>query len=254
MAGHSKWANIKHRKQKQDKKKAKLFSKLSKRIAVAAREGGGDPDKNADLSMAIEKARDNNMPNENIERAIKRGTGELEGVEYEEFVYEGYGPGGVALYLDIMSDNRNRTASEIRHLLSDSGGNLGEEGCVAWMFDQKGQIIIDLTENKGKDEEELMLEAIETGAEDVQIEDQVVTIYTAPEDLIKVRETLENDGYEVSSGDLAMIPNNEVKLDKSTAKKTLRLMNKLEDHDDVQEVYANFDIPDEVMEEIEQQE
>ncbi|MFW6006461.1 MAG: YebC/PmpR family DNA-binding transcriptional regulator [Bacillota bacterium] len=253
MAGHSKWANIKHRKQKQDKKKAKLFSKLSKKIAIAAREGGGDPETNADLSMAIEKAQDNNMPKDNIEKAIKRGTGELEGVEYEEFVYEGYGPGGVALYLDITSDNRNRTASEIRHILSDSGGNLGEEGCVAWMFEQKGKIVIDFEDNEDADNEELMLDAIEAGAEDVEIDDNIVIIYTAPEDLIEVRESLESTGYEIESGDFTMIPNNEVKLDKNTAKKTLNLMDKLEDHDDVQEVYANFDIPDEIMEEIEQE-
>ncbi|MFW5856231.1 MAG: YebC/PmpR family DNA-binding transcriptional regulator, partial [Bacillota bacterium] len=197
-------------------------------------------------------ARDNNMPNENIERAIKRGTGDLDGVNYEKFVYEGYGPGGVALYLDIMSDNRNRTASEIRHLLSKNGGNLGEQGCVAWMFERKGQLIFDLEENN-IDEDELMLAALEAGAEDVEVEDSIATVYTEPGNYESAREQLEKDGHEVDSADLAMVPNNEVKLDKSTAKKMLNLMELLEDHDDVQEVYANFDIPGEVMQEIEEE-
>jgi len=249
MAGHSKWANIKHQKKKQDKKRAKLFSKLSRKIAVAAREGGGDPEMNADLRRAIEKAKDNEMPKENIDKAIKRGTGELEGVDYENFTYEGYGPNGVALYLDIMSDNRNRTASEIRHILSESGGNLGESGCVEWMFEKKGQIVIDLEENN-VDEDELMMQVIEAGAEDVDITDKIMTIYTTPEDYEPVRKELEDKGYEISDSDLAMIPNSEVDLDKSTAKKTLNLMEKLEDHDDVQDVYANFNIPEEIMEEI----
>lgn len=249
MAGHSKWANIKHKKSKEDQRRGKLFSKLSKMIAVAAREGGGDPDMNAELRLAIQKAKDNNMPNDNIERAIKRGTGELEGVSYEKFVYEGYGPGGVALYLDLMSDNRNRTAAEIRHLLSKHGGNLGESGCVAWMFKRKGQLIIDLSEEE-LDEDELMLEALEAGAEDVVVEDNMVTIYTNPSDFEETRKQLEDTGYKFSAADIAMIPDNTVKLDKGTAKKMLKLMDALEDHDDVQEVYANFDIDDEVMAEI----
>ena len=253
MAGHSKWANIKHQKKKQDKKRAKLFSKLSRKITVAAREGGGDPEMNADLRRAIEKAKDNDMPKENIEKAIKRGTGELEGVDYENFIYEGYGPGGVALYLDIMSDNRNRTASEIRHILSESGGNLGESGCVEWMFDKKGQIILELEKNS-IDEDELMLEAIEFGAEDVEVTDNIVTIYTAPEDYETVRKELEEKGLEISDSDLAMIPNSEVNLDKSTAKKTLNLMEKLEEHDDVQDIYANFNISEEIIKEITEQE
>src|SRR6056297_2249758 len=172
MAGHSKWANIKHKKQKEDKKRAKLFSKLSRKIAVAAREGGGDPEMNSDLSLAIEKAKDNNMPNDNIERAIKRGTGELEGTNYEQFVYEGYGPAGVALYMDIMSDNRNRTASEIRHLLDTNGGNLGEQGCVSWMFERKGQILLNIEENE-TDEDEVMMAALEAGAEDIVVDDNM---------------------------------------------------------------------------------
>ncbi len=190
MAGHSKWANIKHKKQKEDKRRAKLFSKLSKKIAVAAREGGGDPEKNPDLRMAIEKAKDNNMPNDNIERAIKRGTGNLEGVDYEEFVYEGYGPGGVALYLEIMSDNRNRTASEIRHILSENEGNLGESGCVAWMFERKGQFIMDF-DSTDLTEDEILLESLDAGAEDVIIEGDTVTIYSDPTEYEKVKENLQ---------------------------------------------------------------
>ena len=253
MAGHSKWANIKHKKKKEDKRRAKLFSKLSRRIAVAAREGGGDPEMNSDLSMAIQKAKDNNMPKDNIERAIKRGTGDLEGVDYENFVYEGYGPGGVALYLDIMSDNRNRTASELRHLLSDKGGNLGQAGCVAWMFEKRGKIVVELEKNN-LDEDTMMLTAIECGADDVFSSDQIATIHTEPGDLQLVRDNLEEEGIEVESADLAMIPKNEVKVkDKKTAQKTLDLMDDLEDHDDIQDVYANFDIPDEIMEELEKE-
>ncbi|MFW6271030.1 MAG: YebC/PmpR family DNA-binding transcriptional regulator [Bacillota bacterium] len=253
MAGHSKWDNIKHQKQKEDKRRAKLFSKLTKRITVAAREGGGDQEMNNDLRRAIQKAKDNNMPKDNIERAIKRGTGELEGVDYENFVYEGYGPGGVALYMDILSDNRNRTASELRHILSNNGGNLGESGCVAYMFEKKGRIMIDLSENE-IGEEELLLQAIEIGAEDVLVNSGVATVYTTMEELEDVREELENEGIEVDSADLAMVPNNEVEVnDKSTAKKTLNLMEKLEDHEDIQEVYTNFDIPDNIMEEIQQE-
>ena len=204
MAGHSKWANIKHRKQKQDKKKGKLFSKLSRKIAVAAREGGGDPEMNADLAFAIEKAKDNDMPKENIERAIKRGTGELEGVDYKEFTYEGYGPGGVALYFDIMSDNRNRTASEVRHILDKNGGNLGSNGCVAWMFQRKGELVIDL--NKFEvGEEDLLLEVLEAGGEDLEYNEAEAeaVIYTDPSHYQSARDALEEAGYEFADSDLA---------------------------------------------------
>lgn len=246
MAGHSKWANIKHKKGKEDARRGKLFSKLSKMITVAAREGGGDPDTNTDLRLAIQKARDNNMPNDNIERAIKRGTGELSGVNYERFVYEGYGPGGVALYMEIMSDNRNRTASEIRHILSKYGGNLGETGCVSWMFNRRGQLVVDL-DNSDFDEDTLMLMAIEAGADDVVREDNLVTIYTEPASMEEVRKNLEAEGVKFVSADIAMIPENTIELDADTARKTLKLMDVLEDHDDVQEVYSNFDIPEEIM-------
>src|SRR6056297_4178883 len=195
MAGHSKWANIKHKKQKEDKKRGKLFSKLSKKISVAAKEGGGDPEMNADLRMAIQKAKDNNMPNDNIDRAIKRGTGDLEGVHYEKFVYEGYGPAGVALYLDIMSDNRNRTASEIRHILSSHGGNLGEAGCVSWMFERKGQLIININ-STDLNEEEVMMEAIEAGAEDIETEDDLITVYTDVTDFQDVKAVLVEKGFD----------------------------------------------------------
>ncbi len=247
MAGHSKWANIKHKKSKEDEKRGKIFSKLSRKITVSARLGGGDPETNSDLRLAIQKAKDNNMPNENIERAIKRGTGELEGYNYESFIYEGYGPGGVALYIELMSDNRNRTASEIRHLLTKNGGNLGEQGCVSWMFSRRGQIIIN-PEETGVDSEELMLMAIDCGAEDFSEEDGIYTIYTSSGDLENVRECLEKEGVELSSVDVAMIPQNTVALGEKDAKKVLRLMEALEDHDDVQEVYSNFDIPEEIME------
>ncbi|NLM98269.1 MAG: YebC/PmpR family DNA-binding transcriptional regulator [Halanaerobiaceae bacterium] len=246
MAGHSKWANIKHKKGKEDAKKGKLFSKLSMMITVAAREGGDDPDMNAELRLAIQKAKDNNMPNDNIERAIKRGTGDIEGVNYERFVYEGYGPGGIALYMEIMSDNRNRTASEIRHLLSKHGGNLGETGCVAWMFKRKGQIVVDLEKN-ALDEDTIMITAIEAGAEDVISEDNLINIYTVSSELEDVRKNMEEQGIEIESSDIAMIPDNTIELDLDTARKALKLMDLLEEHDDVQEVYSNFDISEEIM-------
>ena len=249
MAGHSKWANIKHRKSREDAKKGNLFSKFSKMIAVAAREGGGDPEINADLRLAIQKAKDNNMPNDNIERAIKRGTGDLEGVKYEKFIYEGYGPGGVALFLELMSDSRNRTAAEIRHILSKHGGNLGESGCVGWMFQRRGQLIVDLDANH-YDEDELMMEALEAGAEDVVVEGNLMTIYTAPTDLEDIRQKLEATGLKFLAADLARIPDNTIILDKATAKKNLKLIDVLTEHDDVQEVYSNFDIPEQIMAEI----
>ncbi len=250
MAGHSEWHNIKHQKQKQDKKRAKLFSKLSKRITVEAREGGGDPEKNPGLRRVIRKAKDQNMPKDNIERAIKRGTGELEGVNYEQFYYEGYGPGGIALYMDITSDNRNRTASELRHILSNNGGNLGQSGCVDYMFDKKGRIVIELQDNDIS-EEELMLQLIELGAEDIDVQNEIATIYTAVNELDNIRDQLEEEGIEVDSSDLAMVPQNEVEIqDKNTAAKTLNLMEELEEHDDIQEVYTNFNIPEEIIKEI----
>ncbi|WP_027339916.1 YebC/PmpR family DNA-binding transcriptional regulator [Halonatronum saccharophilum] len=251
MAGHSKWANIKHKKAKEDKARGKLFSKLVKKITVAAREGGGDPEINNDLALVVQKAKDANMPKDNIERAIKRGTGELEGVNYEQFVYEGYAPAGVALYMEIMTDNRNRAASEVRHVLSKNGGNLGESGCVAWMFERKGQLIIDRSEVE-VDEDEIMLAVLEAGAEDITVDEAAVEIITEPGDLKSVRDALEDMGYKFTDSDVAMIPENKISLDDpNDAKKVLKLIDALEDHDDIQEVYANFDIPDEVMDQIE---
>jgi len=247
LAGHSKWANIKHKKAREDAKKGKLFSKLSKLISVAAREGGGDPDTNPKLKDAIQRAKDANMPNDNIERAIKRGTGEIEGAAYESMVYEGYGPGGVAIMLDITTDNRNRTAGEIRHIFDKYNGNLGESGCVAWMFNKKGQIILE----KGNDidEDEVMLAALEAGADDVIVEDEMIQIITEPQKLEEVKKEIENNDFKISSAKITMIPSNTVKLEGKTAEQAMKLVEELEDHDDVQEVYANFDIPEEIMEE-----
>lgn len=251
MAGHSKWANIKHKKSKEDEKRGKIFSKLSKRITSAARDGGGDIESNAELRLVVQKAKDVNMPNDNIERAIKRGTGEIEGFSYENFVYEGYGPGGIALYIDLMSDNRNRTASEIRHLLTSNGGNLGERGCVAWMFNRQGQIIID-AEASPIDSEELMLNAIDLGALDFSEEGAIYTIITAPGDLETIANQLKEQGITIESADVAMIADNIVKLDQKTAPKAIKIMELLEDHDDVQEVYSNFDIPEEILKGLEE--
>ena len=248
MAGHSKWANIKHKKGREDARRGKLFSKLSRMITVAAREGGGDPDMNSDLRLAIQKAKDQNMPNDNIERAIKRGTGEISGVNYERFIYEGYGPGGVALYMEMMSDNRNRTASEIRHILSKHGEIWVNRLCLLDVSAQ-GQLVVDLDESEF-DEDTLMLMAIDAGADDVVREDNLVNIYTEPASLEEVRESLEGEGVKFVSADLAMIAENTIELDADTARKTLKLMDVLEDHDDVQEVYSNFDIPEEIMAEI----
>ncbi len=245
MAGHSEWHNRKHRKRKQDKKKGKIFSKMARRISVAAREGGGDPEKNPTLRMYIDKAKSYEVPKENIERAIKRGTGELEGVEYEEFVYEGYGPAGVALLLDIVTDNRNRTASELRHLLSKHGGNLGEEGCVAWMFDRKG--VLSVQERADLDKEELFLDAIEAGAEDIVENETNMQIFTKPGDFLSVKTTLEESGYDFERAELTMLPRSEVRVEGREAERLLRLLEALDEHEDVQEVYSNFDIPQEQM-------
>ena len=248
MAGHSKWANIKHKKAKEDAKKGQVFSKISKKITTSARHSGGDINLNTELRMLVQKAREANMPGENIERAIKKGTGELEGVKYEEFNYEGYGPSGVAMYVELMSDNRNRTAAEIRHLFSKHGGNLGESGCVAWMFTKKGQIIIDGSE-KPLDEDELLLTVLEAGAEDVEFSSQLATVYTDPTALMEVREKLLE--YSIVEAEIAMIPNNPMIIDDlETAKRVVKLMDLLEDHDDVQAVFANFDISTEVMEDM----
>ncbi|OMH40154.1 YebC/PmpR family DNA-binding transcriptional regulator [Desulfurobacterium indicum] len=244
MAGHSKWANIKHKKAAQDAKRGKIYTKLAREITVAAREGGGDPEFNPRLRAAIEKAKKFNMPKENIERAIKRGTGEIAGETYEEVTYEGYGPGGVAIIVKCLTDNRNRTASEVRHAFSKHGGNLGTSGCVAWMFERKGVVTINA---EGKDEEEVMMIAIDAGAEDFVNEDGQFIIYTQPQDLENVKKALEEAGVEIEEAKLDLVPQNTTRVEGETAKKVLKLLEVLEDLDDVQEVYSNFDMPDEVM-------
>jgi YebC/PmpR family DNA-binding regulatory protein len=241
MSGHSKWSTIKHRKEAKDKKRGKLFAKLLKAVEIAAREGGGDPDGNPTLATAIQKARDASVPNDNIERATKRGTGEVEGVSYEEIWYEGYAPGGVALYVQVLTDNRNRAASEVRATFTRGGGNLGEPGSVAYLFEQKGYILA------AGEEDDVMLAALEGGAEDVRAAGELWEVLTAPSELPAVRRALENAGIELQDAEVTQLPSTEVMLDESTANRVLRLVDALDDLDDVQSVFSNFDIPDEVM-------
>ncbi|NLA58773.1 MAG: YebC/PmpR family DNA-binding transcriptional regulator [Firmicutes bacterium] len=246
MAGHSKWSNIKHRKGKEDARRGQIFTKLARQITLAAREGGGDPQHNFRLRLAIEKARDANMPNDNIERAIKRGTGELEGDRLEEVVYEGYGPAGMAILLEALTDNRNRTASDLRHLFSKHGGNLGESGCVSWMFEKKGRLVINKEANP-VDEEALMLEAIESGAEDIEVEENYVEIITAPGDFQTVKESLEASGYVFEEAEVTMIPTNTVEIPPDKTEQALKLLEALEELDDIQQVYANGDFDEEAI-------
>lgn len=246
MSGHSKWASIKHKKGAADAKRGKLFSKLIREIAVAARLGGGDPTGNPSLRTALDKARAANMPSDNITRAIKRGTGELEGVRYEEVTFEGYGPGGVAMLVETLTDNRNRTVAELRHLFSKMGGNLGEAGCVAWMFNMRGVLTFD----KSVGEETLMNTVLEAGAEDIVDEEDTLTVYTDTTSFEEVKSACESQGLSYIEASLSMIPQNTIKPDHSTAEKLLKLMNALEDHDDVKNVYANFDIDTKTMEEL----
>ncbi|HEY6627397.1 MAG TPA: YebC/PmpR family DNA-binding transcriptional regulator [Acidimicrobiia bacterium] len=245
MSGHSKWANIKHRKGRQDAARGKLFGKLAKAIEIAAREGGGNIDFNPTLGTAVFKAKAASMPNDNIERAIKRGTGEVAGAQYEEIWYEGYGPGGVALYVQILTDNRNRAASDVRSTFTRSGGNLGEPGSVGYLFSQKG-----LIEAKGT-EDEVMLAALDAGAEDIRdAGDQWFEVVTSPGDLQKVRSALEAAGLELESADITQLPSTTVPVGEGDARKLLRLIDALDDLDDVQAVFANYDIDDEIMEKV----
>jgi YebC/PmpR family DNA-binding regulatory protein len=246
MAGHSKWAQIKHKKAAVDAKRGKIFSKLAKEISVAARLGGGDPSMNPRLRTVIEKAKSANMPQENIKRAIQKGTGELPGTSYEEATYEGYGPGGVAMLIEVLTDNKNRTVAEIRHLMNKHGGSLGEAGCVSWIFEKKGYILVD---KSTIDEDKLMDVVIEAGAEDMKNDPQEENyeIITAPEDLHQVKENLEEKGIKVEVAEITMLPKTHVRIEGETATKMIKLMEILEDHDDVQNVYANFDVPDEIM-------
>lgn len=248
MAGHSKWANIKHKKGAVDAKRGKIFTRLIKEITVAARMGGGDIDGNPRLRSAVATAKSENMPKDNINRAIKKGTGELEGEVYDEILYEGYGPGGVAVLVECMTDNRNRTVADIRHYFSKSNGNLGESGCVAWMFDKKGLIIVD---KSVMSEDELMDIALEAGAEDVVEEEDGFQVLTAPEDFDEVREAMEKAGVVMSSAEVSMVPQNTVDVtEENVAKSLIKLLDNLEEHDDVQNVHANFDIDDSLMEKI----
>jgi YebC/PmpR family DNA-binding regulatory protein len=248
MSGHSKWANIKHRKGAVDAKRGKIFTKLIKEITVAARMGGGDPAANPRLRSAVAAAKAVNMPKDNVDRGIKKGTGELEGVNYDEILYEGYGPGGVAVLVECMTDNRNRTVAEVRSFFSKANGNLGEANCVAWMFDKKGAILVD---KEVADEEKLMDLALEAGAEDVADDGNAFQVLTAPEDFEAVREALEAAGLEFLDASISMIPQNVIEVtDEKTARQLMKLLDNLEDNDDVQKVHANFDIADELMEAI----
>ena len=246
MSGHSKWSSIKHKKGAADTKRGQLFSKLSRAIIVAAREGGPDPEANATLAAAIQKARDNSMPKDNIERAIARGSGAGADAEsYETVTYEGYGPGGVAVLVEAVTDNRNRTAADVRHIFGKNDGNLGGSGALAWLFERKGVILVPGTE----DEEDVMLAAADAGADDVQLEGSSYQVTTPPDELTAVRSALESAGLDVDSAELTMLPRTTVDIeDEVAARKLLRLMDALEENDDVQDVYANFDIPERILE------
>jgi YebC/PmpR family DNA-binding regulatory protein len=247
MSGHSKWSSIKHKKGAADAKRGKIFTKLIKEISVAARLGGGDLTGNSRLRTAIATAKAENMPKENIERAIKKGTGELEGTHYEESVCEGYGPNGVAILVDLMTDNKNRTMAELRHAFTKYNGSIGSTGCVAWMFGKKGLVSFD----KGKvDEEKLMEVALDAGAEDINDEGTTLEVITDPRDFETVKDALDKNGLQYIFAKITMVPQSTVKLDEKDAEQVLKLVETLEDSDDVQNVYANFDIPDEVMERI----
>ena len=247
MSGHSKWSSIKHKKGAADAKRGKLFSKLSRAIIVAAKEGGADAANNLALQNAIEKARSFSMPKDNIERAIAKGAGEgADGASFETVVYEGYGPEGVAVIVEALTDNRNRTASDVRHLFTKHGGNLGATGAVAWQFERRGVILVPAD---GVDEDELVLAAADAGADDVQLDGDTFEVSSAPEELSVVRESLEDAGFTIESAALSMVPKTTVAVaDESVAKKIVRLVEGLEDNDDVQDVYANFDIPADVLE------
>lgn len=246
MSGHSKWSTIKHKKGAADAKRGKVFTRIIKEMTIAARLGGGDPEGNPRLRAAIAEAKANNMPKDNIERAVKRGTGEIEGVQYEELTYEGYGPGGVAVMVETLTDNTNRTTPEIRHIFEKCGGNLGTPGSVRFQFEKKGYFAI---ERSAVSEEKLMEIALDAGADDLQTEDpEAFEIYTAPENFEAVRQALESAKIPTVEAKLGMIPSNYVSIDEAKSKGMMRLMEMLDDHDDVQNVWTNFDIPEEMME------
>ena len=248
MSGHSKWATIKHQKGAKDKARGKLFAKVLRQVEVAAREGGGDPDTNATLRTMFQKARDASVPLDTITKAIKRGTGDLEGVIYESITYEGYAPGGIAVLVEVLTDNRNRTGAEVRSVFSKLGGSMAEPGAVAWQFERKGTIVVD----RAADEEELMLAALDAGAEDLADEGEAWRVTTPAGDLHKVRTAIEEAGMKIAEADLTMVPTTMIALDSAeSAKKVLRLVDALDDHDDVQNVFANFDITDDILEAVE---
>ena len=248
MSGHSKWHSIKHKKGAADKARGKLFAKLIKQIEVAAREGGGDTDANATLRTMVQKARDSSVPNDTIERAVKRGTGELEGVRYEAMSYEGYAPNGVALYFECLTDNRNRTGAEVKNLFTRNGGSLAQPGAVAWQFERKGVIIL---QKSVATEDDLMAAALDAGAEDIVDQGDTWQITSGPTDLHEVRTALDAAGITITSADLTMLPSQTVELrDEAAARPVLRLIDALEEHDDVQAVFANFDIPDDVLQDV----
>lgn len=249
MSGHSKWSTIKHKKGVQDAKRGKLFSRLIKEITVAARIGGGDVNANPRLRAAVQKAKDNNVPQDNITRAIKRGTGELPGAQYEEITYEGYGPGGVALLIETTTDNSNRTVSELRHILSKYGGNLGSTGCVAWQFERQGLITIP---QNAIDEDTLLSIVLDAGALDMSTSLDQYEIITTPEDLNKVKSVLSEKNIEISSAEIVMYPKNNVKVELDTARQLLKLIEAIEDHDDVQNLWTNSDMSLEVMKALEE--
>jgi YebC/PmpR family DNA-binding regulatory protein len=247
MSGHSKWSSIKHKKGAADAKRGRIFTRLIKEITVAARLGGGDPDGNPRLRTAIQAAKSENMPKDNIERAIKKGTGELEGTSYEEVNYEGYGPGGAAILIECLTDNKNRTVADIKHVFDRFGGSLGAPGCVAWMFEKWGMILF---EKDKVDEEKLLYVALEAGAEDVKEEETEFEVIITPSEFEAVKKAFDDSGMVYSVAEISMVPQNTVKLEGKKAEQMLKLMDAFEDNDDVNNVYANFDIPDEVMEAI----
>ena len=248
MSGHSKWASIKHKKGAADAKRGKVFTKLIREITVAARRGGGKPDANPRLRLAIQRAKDSNMPADNIDRAIKKGTGELEGVNYEEVVYEGYGPGGIAIMVDVLTDNKNRASGVIRNIFAKKGGNMAGQGSVSWVFEKKGYIVINKDEIE---EDKLMSLVLEAGAEDLKTEETTYAVMTQPADFEKVRKTLEDAKIKIEASEITNVPKSTVKITGEGAKKLLSLVNELEENDDVQNVSANFDIPDEILKELE---
>lgn len=244
MSGHNKWSTIKHKKGAADAKRGKIFSKIIKEITIAARMGGGDPEGNPRLRTVLTAARNANMPKDNIERAIKRGTGEIAGVTYEEITYEGYGPGGVAVLVEALTDNKNRTVAEIRHIFDKYNGNLGESGCVSWIFEKKGVIDIPV---QGLTEDQVMELALESGAQDVKQEDDMFEITTEIAEFETVRKAVEEQGWKIEEASITMIPQNSIKLDGKKAEQMLKMMDVLDDHEDLQNVYANFDISEEEM-------